>query len=406
MSIFREIPPTAGFPLYLKDLLTIFNQKNYQVSLGEDFRNYLDIPYARVTYSGTAAFYFILESLKNLSAKKTVIIPSYICPLVPLAIKKAGFRVAVCDINKDDFNFNIRQLEELCLKNSDILAIVAVHLGGIPVDFAAIKQIATQYGIFVIEDCAQALGAIYKGKKVGTLGDFSFFSLCRGKGLTIYEGGVIVTKSEENSKRLDTVLRQRVKNDFLSESLKIFELFGYWVFYRPQLFWFAFRLPQIYWDWRGERIRAAGDYFDADFPLHKVSKIRKLIGHINFSRLDEEIDKQRQKAFGYIERLKDIQGIKLITESVAGKATYPYLTLLFDDPLKRKKAQKIFAGLGLGVSQIYESAITDYGYLKDIIDDSHCPNARSLAEREVTLSTSTFLTKRDLDSVTAIIKKL
>jgi len=215
-----------------------------------------------------------------------------------------------------------------------------------------------------------------------------------------------VTKSEENSKRLDTVLRQRVKNDFLSESLKIFELFGYWVFYRPQLFWFAFRLPQIYWDWRGERIRAAGDYFDADFPLHKVSKIRKLIGHINFSRLDEEIDKQRQKAFGYIERLKDIQGIKLITESVAGKATYPYLTLLFDDPLKRKKAQKIFAGLGLGVSQIYESAITDYGYLKDIIDDSHCPNARSLAEREVTLSTSTFLTKRDLDSVTAIIKKL
>ena len=377
----------ACFPLYLKDLLTIFNQKNYQVSLGEDFRNYLDIPYARVTYSGTAAFYFILESLKNLSAKKTVIIPSYICPLVPLAIKKAGFRVAVCDINKDDFNFNIRQLEELCLKNSDILAIVAVHLGGIPVDFAAIKQIATQYGIFVIEDCAQELGAIYKGKKVGTLGDFSFFSLCRGKGLTIYEGGVIVTKSEENSKRLDTVLRQRVKNDFLSESLKIFELFGYWVFYRPQLFWFAFRLPQIYWDWRGERIRAAGDYFDADFPLHKVSKIRKLIGHINFSRLDEEIDKQRQKAFGYIERLKDIQGIKLITESVAGKATYPYLTLLFDDPLKRKKAQKIFAGLGLGVSQIYESAITDYGYLKDIIDDSHCPNARSLAEREVTLST-------------------
>jgi len=406
MSIFKEIPPTAGFPLRWKDLLSIIDKKSRQGSLEEDFRNYLGVPYAKVTYSGTAAFYLILESLKNLSSKKTVVISAYICPLVPLAIKRAGLKVEVCDINREDFNFDIRRLEELCLKNNDILAIVAVHLAGIPVGFEPIKQIADRRGITVIEDCAQALGAAYKGKKVGTLGDFSFFSLCRGKGLTIYEGGVIAVNNKDNFKELDNALRRLVKDDFLSESLKIFELFGYWMFYRPQLFWFAFGLPQLFWDLRKDKVRAAGDYFTDNFATHKVSKIRKSIGHVNFWRLDGEIAGQREKAFDYIRGLEDVRGIRLITEPEGSEAIYPCLTLLFDDPLKRKKAQKVFSGSGLGVSQIYESAITDYAYLKGIIGDSHCPNARSLAEREITLTTSTFLKKQDLNSVVGMIKNL
>ncbi len=406
MSIFREIPPTAGFPLYAKDLLSVFLQKNRRVSLEEDFKNYLDAPYAKVTYSGTAAFYIILESLKAVSTKKTVIIPSFICPLVPLAIHKAGLRVAVCDINKDNFNFNLQKLQTLCLKNSDILAIVAVHLGGIPVDFSGIKQITKNEKIFVIEDCAQSLGATYKDKKIGTLGDFSFFSLCRGKGLTIYEGGVIVTEKESDSIEIDATIERIVNSDFLSESLKILELLGYWIFYRPRLFWWAFRLPQIFWDWRGEHLRALAEYFTVDFPLHKVSKIRKTIGHITFKRLEGEIDKQRKKAFGYMETLKDIPGIKPVSESPQTKATYPYLTLLFNNPVKCNNAKEIFKNSGLGVSQIYATAITDYNYLKKIVGNTDCPNARTLAQNHITLTTSTFLRNRELDSVVKIIKNI
>jgi len=374
--------------------------------LEEDFKNYFDVPYAKVTYSGTAAFYLILESLKGSSSRKTVIIPSFICPLVPLAIHRAGLRVAVCDINKDNFNFDLRQLQALCLQNNDILAIVAVHLGGIPIDFEEIKQIARNDKIFIIEDCAQSLGAMYKDKKVGTLGDFSFFSLCRGKGLTIYEGGVIVTKKENDSVKIDATIEQIVNNDFFSESLKILELVGYWIFYRPQLFWWVFRLPQIFWYWRDEHLRALTEYFTVDFPLHKVSKIRKSIGHVTFTRLEKEIDKQRQKASSYIENLKDIPGIKLITESPETKATYPYLTLLFNDPIKRKKAQEKFRNSGLGVFQVYAQAITDYEYLKDIVGNQDITNARYLAERQISLTTSTFLKEENLDSVVGIIKGL
>jgi len=317
-----------------------------------------------------------------------------------------GLRVAVCDINKDNFNFDLQQLEALCLENDDILAIVAVHLGGIPIDFEEVKQIAQKNKIFIIEDCAQSLGAMYKDKKTGTLGDFSFFSLCRGKGLTIYEGGVIVTKKESDSVKIAATIERVVNNDFFSESLKILELLGYWIFYRARLFWWVFRLPQIYWDWRGEHLKALTEYFTIDFPLHKVSKIRKSIGHVTFARLEKEIYKQRQKAYRYIENLKDVPGIKLITESPGTKATYPYLTVLFNDPLKRKKAQEIFKKSGLGVFQIYAMAITDYDYLKDIVEKKDCPNARFLAQNHITLTTSTFLKNKDLDSVLGLIRNI
>jgi dTDP-4-amino-4,6-dideoxygalactose transaminase len=406
MGIFKEIPPTAGFPLYWTDFFSIDLKENLPGSLEEDFKNYLDVPYAKVTYSGTAAFYIILESLKEISDKKTVIIPSFICPLIPLAIKRAGLKVAICDINKDNFNFDIHQLQELCLNNTDILAIIAVHLGGIPVDFEVIQQIAQKNKIYIIEDCAQSLGATYKGKKVGTLGDFSFFSLCRGKGLTIYEGGIIVTNKREFIGLIDNKINDLVKDDFFSESLKVLELFGYWIFYRPSLFWFVFRLPQIFWNWQGQTLRAQTEYFTTDFPLHKVSRIRKSIGHVAFCRLEQEIEKQRQKVSDYEEGLKGTQGIKLIIEPPETKATYPYLTLLFMDPERRNKALKVLRNSGLGIFQIYASAITDYNYLKGIIGNKDCPNARYLAARHITLTTSTFLKKRSLDSVISIIKNL
>jgi dTDP-4-amino-4,6-dideoxygalactose transaminase len=406
MNIFREIPPTAGFPLRAKDFLSLFFTKKPQGSLAQDFKNYLNVPYAQVTYSGTAAFYLILESLKALSLKKTIVIPAFICPLLPLAIKRAGFKVALCDIHKDNFNFDIPQLQDLCSGNKDILAIVAVHLGGIPLDFAAIQQIAKNDKIFIVEDCAQSLGAIYKGKMVGTLGEFSFFSLCRGKGLTIYEGGIIVTKYEQFIAKINHTIDSLVKDNFLSEGLKIFELFEYWFFYRPKFFWFVFRLPQIFWNLQGRKLKALAEYFTIDFPIHRVSGLRQLIGHINFGRLDKEVGKQRKNAYDYIEKLKGIEGIKLITEPPGCKASYPYLTLLFNDAKKREKALRLFRNSGLGVFQIYDSPITDYDYMKDIVGSEDCPNARYLAERHITLTTNTFLKGEDIDSIVSIIKKL
>jgi len=394
MGVFREIPPTAGWPVYAKDIAGLFKIKA-RGSLEEDFKGYLKVPYARVTNSGTAALYLILETLKGLSPKRSVIIPSYICPLVPLAAKRAGLEVVVSDINAEDFNFDLAQLEQICLKDKDISAIIVAHLGGLPLNLRALGRIAAKFGILMIEDCAQSLGAVYENRLTGTYGDFSFFSLCRGKGLTIYEGGVAVTNNKEYIRPLENKIKELVRNDFFEEGLKILEFFGYWVFYRPELFWFVFKLPQAFWNWRGRKARAALEEFSQNFPLHRVWPLRKAIGHLSFHRLEEEIGKQREKAAFYIERLKGMRGVRVLREGPQERAVYPYLTLIFDRPQMRQKALLALESKGLGVSFVYSAAITDYGYLKGLVFGQDPRGGRALAERALTLSTSTFLKERE-----------
>lgn len=404
MSVFREIPPSAGFPVHFRDFLSVFKPYTEEDPLENDFKNYLNVPYARITNSGTAALYLILEALKTLSPRKTVIIPSYICPLVPLAIKRAGLKVEVCDIGGDDFDFHRGELEELCTASDDVLAVIAAHIGGIPLDLDSIGRAAKRNGAFLIEDCAQSLGAKYKGKLTGTIGDVSFFSLCRGKGLTIYEGGAVVTPKKELAEPLDSAMSRLAKDDYFLEGLRVLQLFGYWIFYRPRLLWFVFRLPQIFWSARGERLRALAEDFSIDFPVHKVSKMRRAIANSVFPRLDAEIAKQRECAARYIEALIKIEGIKVAREPSYGWAIYPYITLIFDEPEVREKALGVFEGSGLGVFQIYASAIADYEYLKEIVPDRHCAGGRYLAKRAMSLSTSIFLKDKDLACVVDKIK--
>ncbi|MDD5584233.1 MAG: DegT/DnrJ/EryC1/StrS family aminotransferase [Candidatus Omnitrophica bacterium] len=405
MSIFREIPPTAGWSLSLTRFLNCCAGKT-PGSLRQDFKDLLNIPYAQIATSGTVAFYVILETLKKISRKMTVVIPSYICPLVPLAIKRAGLTVEICDVARDSFDYDYQQLRDICSASGDILAILAVHLGGIPVSFEKLTFIAQQYGAFIIEDCAQGLGAQYRDRLVGTLGDFSFFSLARGKGLTMYEGGTIATRHKEHAETIDETYHALITRDIFQETLKVIELLGYSIFYRPQLFWLAFNLPAIFWRLQHDEVRAFAEYFSIDFPMHCISSFRERIAHENFYRLKEEIDNQRRNALFYIKHLSDVKGLSIIKEYPQDRATYPYVTVVFDEAQQQKDALRVFAGKGLGVSRVYVSAIADYRYLKEIVPLRSCPNGRSLNTRAITLSTSTFLRERDLRAVVDIIKGL
>lgn len=405
MSLIREIPPTAGWPVKTKSLVPPLFKKLPKGLLEEDFKGYLNAPSALLTYSGTAAFYLILESIKKLSSKKTVVIPAFVCPLIPLAIKRAGLKLKICDINQDNFDFDINKLGKICVENKDILAILTVHLAGLPLDIGAIKKIIDGNNIFIIEDCAQSLGAEYQNKKTGSIGEFSFFSLCRGKGLTIYEGGLAITNRPEYVRTLKDTAEETMRPDTLSEYLKIAELFAYSIFYRPSLFWFAFRLPQIFWQNLNNPIKAMGEYFEPDFPTHKVSSFREYIGHLNFSYLNKEIDRQRGKIDFYLNALKGFGWIKPVTEREQSKASYPYLAVIFDTPEKRNSALDIFKDSGLGVSQVYLRAITDYDYLKGIVPEADCPGARRIARQSITLSTSSFLNEPDLRNIVDNLKK-
>jgi len=394
----KEIPPTAGFALSVKDFYGPAGD------LENDFRNYLGSATAKIAYSGTAAFYFILETLKGLSSKRTVIIPAYTCPLLAIAIARAGLKTQICDISEDSFDYDYQQLENICGVNKDILAMVSVHLAGLAVEIEKIKGISQRQGAFLIEDCAQSLGAWYQSKLTGTFGDFSFFSLCRGKGLTIYEGGVAVVNKPEYGRLLEQKIKRLSNKDIISETVKIIELAGYAIFYRPQLAWFIFSLPREFWKFKGDQVRAAAEYFDFNFPIHRVSGWRQKIGHVQFSRLESEIDKQRQKAEVYLKELNNVSGIQLVKEREGCRSNYPYLTLIFQDSQRRDAVLEKLRDSGLGGSQIYACAICDYEYLKPILPTGDFPNARFMADHSMTLSTSVFLKEKDIFEAIRIVK--
>jgi len=117
------------------------------------------------------------------------------------AISLTGAKVVFCDVRDDTRNIDPDLIADKISNRTK--AIVPVHLYGQPADMDEINNIAKKYNLFVIEDCAQAHGARYKGKRVGTLGNIGCFSFYPGKNLGAYgDGGAIITDNEELSEKI------------------------------------------------------------------------------------------------------------------------------------------------------------------------------------------------------------
>lgn len=107
-----------------------------------------------------------------------------------------GARPVTTDVDRDSQNMTVETIRPMITGRSK--AVVAVHLAGWPCEMDEIMQLAREHGLKVIEDCAQAQGAIYKGKPVGSIGDMAAFSFCQDKIMTTGgEGGMLTTNNTE-----------------------------------------------------------------------------------------------------------------------------------------------------------------------------------------------------------------
>ncbi|HEY9191837.1 MAG TPA: DegT/DnrJ/EryC1/StrS family aminotransferase, partial [Methyloversatilis sp.] len=139
----REIPPTAGLPLEWRDLWS-----SSGVSLETGLADFLQVPDAQITCSGTAAQIVTLTALQRQSTRRKVILPGFTCPLVALAVLHCGLQPVLCDLLPGHFDLDPDQLAELC--DEDTLAIVATHLGGRVANLAPLLDIARSRGACVI----------------------------------------------------------------------------------------------------------------------------------------------------------------------------------------------------------------------------------------------------------------
>jgi dTDP-4-amino-4,6-dideoxygalactose transaminase len=146
--------------------------------------------------SGTEAITLALAVLYDLGAKRgdEIILPALSFVATGNAVLHAGFKPVFVDVDPDSMNMNPALIESVITKKTR--AILPVHLMGKPAEMDTICEIARRYRLLVIEDAAEAYGAIYKGKNIGSIGDLAAFSLYVAHIITTGEGGIILTDNE------------------------------------------------------------------------------------------------------------------------------------------------------------------------------------------------------------------
>jgi dTDP-4-amino-4,6-dideoxygalactose transaminase len=171
---------------------TAFIKGKYVSQFEEDYKNIYGVKHVISCANGTDAIYITLKAL-GIGPGDEVITVANTWISTAETISQTGAKPIFIDIDPDYYTIDVSKIEENITKNTK--AIIPVHLFGQPANMDAINRICNQYGLFLVEDCAQAHFAEWNGKKVGTFGDAGTFSFFPGKNLGAYgDAGAIVTQ--------------------------------------------------------------------------------------------------------------------------------------------------------------------------------------------------------------------
>jgi len=272
----------------------------------------MDPAHAVAASYGRMAFYYILKAL-DLPAGSEIILPALTFWVVPALARVAGLKVVFADVDPATFTLSPEALERAITPATR--AVVPTHLYGLPCEMGPILDIAARHKLIVIEDCAHALGATWKGRPVGTLGDAGFFSFQTLKPLNCYGGGLALVRDAAVAARVRALAEaepwpdeKRVTNRLLVGRLQR-------IFIRPWVFtisafpilWVSSLIganPDVYlW----EDIRSLDplpDGYTERFP-----NVQAAIGLAALDALDEWTEQTRRHARVMDRALDDLPGI-------------------------------------------------------------------------------------------------
>ena len=172
------------------DSTWISSKGKFITQFEEAFAGYVGCKYATAVCNGTVAIHLALLSL-GIGPGDEVIVPTLTYIASVNAVVYTGATPVFVDSLLDTWQMDPKDVERKITPRTK--AIMAVHLYGHPCDMASLQEISKQNGLFLIEDCAEAIGSLYKNKHVGSFGDIATFSFFGNKTITTGEGGMVVT---------------------------------------------------------------------------------------------------------------------------------------------------------------------------------------------------------------------
>lgn len=290
------------------------------------------------------------------------------------AVLYCGGTPVFADINPGTYNIDPKDIRRKITNKTK--GIIPVHYTGQPCDMDEIMQIAKEHNLIVIEDAAHALGAEYKERKIGSIGDMTTFSFHPVKPVTTGEGGAITTNDEELYQKLMLFRSHGITRDremLLNDNAA-------W-YYEQHVLGYNYRMTDI----------------------------QAALGCSQLNKLESFLQKRREYAEMYNEAFKDLDGViiqKQLNDTLSGWHLY---VLQLDTDKIRPDRRVIFDELrihniGVNVHYIpvyYHPYYQKLGYKKGL-----CPNAEKLYDRIITLPLFPKMSKEDIMYVIKIVKEL
>ena len=172
-----------------------------------NFSRYLDVKYSSTVTNGTVALHLALLALK-IGKGDEVIVPNFTYIASVNCLKYVGAKPVVVDVDRHSWNIDHKLIEERISKKTK--AIMAVHIYGNPCQMDELQKICKKHKIYLIEDAAEALGAKFNDRYIGSFGDIATFSFFGNKTITTGEGGMVVTKTKKLLDRVNYLKNQAV----------------------------------------------------------------------------------------------------------------------------------------------------------------------------------------------------
>lgn len=344
----------------------------------QEFADYIECNHAIALANGTSALELALYSL-GIGPGDEVIVPSRTFIASASCAVVRGATPVIVDIHPESQNLTAENIEAALTSRTK--AIIAVHLAGWPCEMDSILKLAKEYDLKVIEDCAQAHGAEYEGRKVGSFGDMAAFSFCQDKIMTTGgEGGMLVTDNEElwekawsykdHGKSYDTVHKKEHPSGFRW----LHESFGT--------------------NWR-------------------LTEMQSAIGRVQLRKLDGWVGKRRKFAGILNERLSRLQALNVtIPPLYISHAYYKYYTFIRPEYLKndwdRDRIMGAINEAGIpchsgSCSEIYlEEAFTE----AELGPKERLPVAQHLGETSLMFMVHPTLNEQNIHDTCDVIEKV
>ena len=320
----------------------------------KEFAQYTQSKYGVATSSGTTALHAALVAA-DIGPGDEVITTPFTFAATANSVLYSGAKPVFADIDPKTFNLDAASVEEKITDKTK--AILPVHLYGQPADMDAICEVAQKHDLKIIEDAAQAHGAVYKGKKIGSIGDLGCFSFYPTKNITTGEGGMVTTNNEELAEKAGMVRAHGESQRYEHEIL------GY---------------------------------------NYRMTDIAASIGLTQLKHIDEFNAKRNENAEYLTQHLQEIDGVT--PPYVADDVTHVFHQYTIR-VAKRDEFKDFLNENGIGTGVHYPIVLYKQPYYQAQNITGNCPEAESAASEVLSIPVHPSLTQDDLDTIIDVIKK-